>query len=119
MGGCLQILGHEGVSYVLVCLSAGNEALEGFVELCWREICALTKEVGWHSKGVSINFGSRGVVVIFLGRSSKSEHDPGELLFPVLRNTSRHKGCFQAAVEAFDHAVRFRVVGGCSGCRNA
>ena len=73
----LQILGHEGISYILVCLSTGNEALEGFMELCWWEIFALTKKVGWHGKGISIYFGSRGVVVIFFGRGSKPEHDPG------------------------------------------
>ena len=85
----------------------------------WREVWALTKEIGWHGKGVSINFGSRGVVVIFLGHSSKSEHDPGELLLPIVRSASRHKGCFQAAMEALDHAIRFRVVGGRCSSRNA
>ena len=104
---------------MLVRLSAGYEALEGFMELGRREVWALAKEVGWHGKGISINFVSRGVVVIFLGCCPETEHDPGELLFPVVRNASCHEGCFQTAMKALDHSVRFRVVGSCCCSGNA
>ena len=109
----LQILGQEGSPYISVCLSTGDEALKGFMELFWWEICALAKKVGWYGKGISIYFGSRGVVVIFFGRGSEAEHDPGQFLFPFVGGTSRHEGCFQAAVKTFNHAVRLRIVSRC------
>ena len=73
----LQILGQEGSSYIFVCLSTGDEALKGFMELVWWEICALAKKVGRYGEGVSIYFGSRGVIIIFLGCGAEAEHDPG------------------------------------------
>ena len=116
MGCPLEICWHEGFPCLLVRLLAGYETREGVLKMRGGEVGALAKEVSWNGEGISVDSGSRGMVIFILGGCAEAEHDPRELLLPLVGSTSCHERCFQTPMKTLDHAVGFRVVS--SGCRS-
>ncbi len=58
------------------------------------------------------HFLSGGGTVVFSGRCAEAHEDPRKVVDPVRRGAAGPECVLQAAVEAFYHPVRLRVVGG-------